>query len=64
MLNGWVYRVLKNILYSLLSCTIFFDDSVEILIFVRYLCNDTAIDPETQQAVGCDKETRMAKGGL
>ncbi|KAL8581459.1 hypothetical protein ACOMHN_004344 [Nucella lapillus] len=26
----------------------------------KYLCNDTEIDPETQQAVGCDKDTRLA----
>ncbi|KAK7100034.1 hypothetical protein V1264_023045 [Littorina saxatilis] len=31
------------------------------LMMGQYLCNETEIDPETQQAVGCDKDTRLAK---
>lgn len=36
-------------------------NSCDGLLMGQYLCNETEIDPNTQQAVGCDKESRIAK---
>ncbi|XP_076440399.1 TM2 domain-containing protein biscotti-like [Babylonia areolata] len=36
-------------------------NSCDGLLLGQYLCNDTEIDPDTQQAVGCDKDNRLAK---